>query len=54
VKDATISFKINKSLKAKLVSLARTENRSLSNYIENVLKEEVSKRESRPIRGKSE
>jgi len=54
VKDATISFKINKSLKAKLVALARMENRSLSNYIEKVLKEEIYRRESRPIRAKSE
>ena len=54
VKDATVSFKINKSLKAKLVSLSKTENRSLSNYIEKVLKEEIYRRESRPIRAKSE
>jgi predicted HicB family RNase H-like nuclease len=54
VKDSTVSFKINKSLKAKLVALSKTENRSLSNYIEKVLKEEISRRESRPIRAKSD
>ncbi len=52
VKDATVSFKLDKSLKAKLAALAKSENRSLSNYIEKVLKEEISRREPRPQRGK--
>jgi len=43
VKDATVSFKIDKSLKAKLAALEKSENRSLSNYIEKVLKEEISR-----------
>ncbi len=54
MKDATVSFKIDKSLKAKLAALARSENRSLSNYIEKVLKDEIARRESRSIRGKAE
>jgi predicted transcriptional regulator len=53
VKDTTVSFKLEKSLKAKLVSLAKVENRSLSNFIEKVLKEEVTRSESKPSRGKS-
>lgn len=47
MKDTTISFKLDRHLKAKIVALARLENRSLSNYIENLLKEEVAKHESR-------
>ena len=54
VKDANVSFKLDKSLKSKLVSLAKSENRTLSNYIEKVLKEEVARRESRPARAKVE
>ena len=46
VKDATVSLKISKAMKAKLISLSKTENRSLSNFIEKVLKEEISRRES--------
>jgi predicted transcriptional regulator len=52
VKDTTVSFKLEKSLKAKLVALAKSENRSLSNLIEKVLKEEVARSESKPNRGK--
>ena len=54
MKDSVVSFKIDKSLKAKLVSLAKSENRSLSNYIEKVLKEEIARREARVIRAKTE
>jgi len=36
VKDTTVSFKLEKSVKAKLVALAKSENRSLSNFIEKV------------------
>jgi predicted transcriptional regulator len=53
VKDTTVSFKLEKSLKAKLVGLAKTENRSLSNFIEKVLKEEVTRSESKASRGKT-
>ena len=52
MKDTTISLKINQSLKTKLVSLAKNENRSLSNYIEKILKEEVAKHESMHARTK--
>ena len=53
VKDTTVSFKLEKSLKAKLVALAKAENRSLSNFIEKVLKEEISRSESKHLRGKT-
>jgi predicted transcriptional regulator len=53
VKDTTVSFKLEKSLKAKLVTLAKAESRSLSNFIEKVLKEEVTRNESKPLRGKT-
>ena len=46
-KDTVISFKVEHKLKAKLVELAASENRSLSNFIEMVLKEEVRKREQK-------
>ena len=39
VKDTSVSFKLDRSLKARLVALAKSENRSLSNFIEKVLKE---------------
>ena len=47
MKDTTISLKIERALKAKLLALAKAENRSLSNYIEKLLKAEVAKRESK-------
>jgi predicted transcriptional regulator len=47
VKDTTVSFKIDKDFKKKLVALARQENRSLSNLIEKVLKEYLLHAESR-------
>jgi predicted transcriptional regulator len=45
LKDTTISLKIEKTLKAKLVALAKAENRSLSNFIEGVLKKEIARKE---------
>jgi predicted transcriptional regulator len=54
VKDAIVSFKLERSLKAKLLAIAKSENRSVSNYIEKVLKEEIARRESRAVRGKSD
>jgi hypothetical protein len=54
MKDATISLKIEKALKAKLLALAKLENRSLSNFIEKLLKAEVAKRESMHGRTKTE
>jgi predicted transcriptional regulator len=53
VKDSTVSFKLEKSVKAKLVALAKAENRSLSNFIEKVLKEEITRAESKPLKGKN-
>jgi len=53
VKDTTISFKVDRSLKAKLLALAKAENRSLSNLIEKVLKEEIARHELRQTRSKS-
>jgi hypothetical protein len=52
VKDTTISLKIERALKSKLLALAKAENRSLSNFIEKLLKAEIAKRESkvRPIK----
>jgi len=47
MKDTTISLKIERALKAKLLVLAKLENRSLSNFIEKVLKGEVAKYESK-------
>jgi predicted transcriptional regulator len=46
MKDTTISLKIDHALKAKLMAIAKSESRSLSNYIEKVLKEEIVKREA--------
>ncbi len=45
MKDTTISLKIERALKAKLLALAKQENRSLSNFIEKLLKAEVAKHE---------
>ena len=45
MKDTTISFKLERGLKTKLVALAKAENRSLSNFIDKVLKEELARRE---------
>jgi hypothetical protein len=54
MKDTTISLKIERALKAKLLALARQENRSLSNFVEKLLKAEVVKYEAKHGRLKSE
>lgn len=54
MKDTTISLKIEKALKAKLVALAKAENRSLSNFIEAVLKKEIANKEVKHSRGRTE
>jgi predicted transcriptional regulator len=53
MKDTTISFKLERGLKTKLVALAKAENRSLSNFIEKVLKEECARREAKHSRPKT-
>lgn len=54
MKDTTISLKIERALKAKLLALAEAENRSLSNFIEKLLKAEVARHESKVGRIKTE
>jgi predicted transcriptional regulator len=54
MKDTTVSLKIEKALKAKLVALAKAENRSLSNFIEGVLKKEIANKEVKHSRGRAE
>jgi predicted transcriptional regulator len=54
MKDTTISLKIERSLKAKLLVLARNENRTLSNFIEKLLKDEVARHEGKSSRTKTE
>jgi predicted transcriptional regulator len=54
MKDTTISLKIEKALKAKLVALAKAENRSLSNFIEGALKKEIANKEVKYSRGRAE
>jgi hypothetical protein len=54
MKDTTISLKIEHALKAKLLALARQENRSLSNFVEKLLKAEVAKYELKHGHLKSE
>jgi hypothetical protein len=53
MKDTTISFKIERSMKLKLYALAREENRSLSNLIVNILKERLAKTEPKRTQTKS-
>jgi predicted transcriptional regulator len=48
MRDTTISFKIDRSTKAKLVALAKAEDRTLSNFIEKILKAEIQKHEAKP------
>ena len=50
MKDTTVSFKLERGLKTKLVALARAENRTLSNFIEKILKEEIARHESKQRR----
>jgi len=47
MKDTTVSFKIERALKAKVLVLAKAENRTLSNFIEKTLKGEIAKYESK-------
>ena len=54
MKDTTISLKIERALKAKLLTLAKQENRSLSNFIEKLLKAEVANHESKRGRSRTE
>jgi hypothetical protein len=54
MKDTTISLKIERALKAKLIALAKAENRSLSNFIEAVLKKEIAIKEVKQSRGRAE
>ena len=54
MKDTTVSLKIEKGLKAKLVALAKAENRSLSNFIEGILKKEIAHKEVKHLRGRAE
>jgi hypothetical protein len=48
IRDTTISFRIDRMMKAKLVALAKAEDRTLSNVIEKILKAEIQKHESKP------
>jgi hypothetical protein len=54
MKDTTISLKIERALKAKLRVLAKNENRSLSNFIEKLLKDEVARHEGKSGRIRTE
>ena len=47
MKDTMVCFKIERALKAKLYALAKADNRTLSNFIEKILKEEIAKHESK-------
>jgi hypothetical protein len=49
MKDSMISLKIDGTLKAQIAALAKAENRSLSNFIEKLLKEEVTKRKASSV-----
>lgn len=53
MKDTTISLKIERAMKAKLVALAKDEGRSLSNLILKILKEALDDRDSRRGRVKN-
>jgi predicted transcriptional regulator len=46
-RDTIITFKVDKTFKAKLAAIAAAESRSLSNLIEKVLKEEIARREAK-------
>lgn len=54
MKDTTISLKLESSLKAKLLILSKSENRTLSNFVEKLIKEEIAKYESKHGRIKFE
>jgi predicted transcriptional regulator len=52
-RDTVISFKVDRAFKAKLAAIAATEHRSLSNFIEKVLNEELDRRDARKQKTKS-
>jgi predicted transcriptional regulator len=54
MKDTTVSLKIEKALKAKLIALAKAENRSLSNFIEGILKKEIANKDAKYTRSRAE
>ena len=54
MKDTTVSLKIEKALKAKLIALAKAENRSLSNFIEGILKKEITNKDRKHTRNRAE
>lgn len=54
MKDTTISLKIERGLKAKLLVLAKNENRTLSNFIEKLLKDEVTRHDGKSSRTRTE
>jgi predicted transcriptional regulator len=54
MKDTTISLKIERALKSKLLILAKNENRTLSNFIEKLLKDEVARHEGKSSRTETE
>lgn len=47
MKDTTISLKIERTLKAKLTVVAKAENRTISNLIEKLIKEEIGRFEAK-------
>jgi len=53
VKNPVVSFKIDKPSQ-RLVALAKSKNRNLSNYIEKVLKDEIARRVSMVIHARTE
>jgi hypothetical protein len=54
MKDTTISLKIERALKAKLLVLAKNENRTISNFIEKLLKDEIARHEGKAGRTKAD
>jgi hypothetical protein len=54
MKDTMVSLKIEKALKSKLVALAKAENRSLSNFIEGILKKEIANKDVKHTRSRTE
>jgi macrodomain Ter protein organizer (MatP/YcbG family) len=54
MKDTTISLKLERSLKSKLHVVSKRENRTLSNFVEKLIKEAIAKYESKHGRIKTE
>lgn len=46
MKTERLQIRITPELKSKLQALADTENRTISNYIENLIKQEIEKAEN--------